>query len=261
MSAYQSSIRPAGQYLLKVLKQEGEVPYGRFYGDKDQDQKLLDGVLPFYPPCEGEEELEDLKAGILEEGHLCVEWAAWQLKDFGVVEIVESPDAKLIDGEPDFLIRLTGRGKTIDWDIEPFGFRDLNARFDASGASRWLIVFAETNHDGAEAFDFGAVAEVGATDGGVAVLDDCGNRYGPKTTPYRWAFQVSLWHHARSGNVELVFKNAGQQKTWADTIGKKQHLFRSSEFPEELMSVGYRVTQRVIDDTECVSHVKWIGGE
>lgn len=55
----------------------------------------------------------------------------------------------------------------------------------------------------------------------VIIRDDSGDVYGPGTGSYAWAFEVSLWHHARAGNVAAACDNEAQEDLWAEFIGQK----------------------------------------
>ena len=142
----QSQIKAAGDYLLSVLKAEKEVVYSRFYNaEPGTDVALVHGMWPFLmsQPVEQRGELDDGdKERLLEEAHVLLEWAAWQLEDLGVVKITTLKGSKLIDGEPDFRIELTERGMRFIEEGETFGYREPeNTRFDVSEASRWMLSF------------------------------------------------------------------------------------------------------------------------
>ena len=90
-----SQIKAAGDYLLSVLEAELEVAYSRFYNaEPGTDVALVDGMWPFLmsQPVEHRGELDDGdKEGLLEEAHMLLEWAAWQLADLGIVKITTLP--------------------------------------------------------------------------------------------------------------------------------------------------------------------------
>lgn len=260
-----AEIRAAGDYLLSVLQVEKVVPYSRFYShDAGTNVRLADGIWLFLEaqPAVARGELDESdRRDLLEEGHLHVEWAAQQLEDLGVVRITFT-DAKLADGEPDFLIELTERGGRFIRDGESFRFHSVRSGFDASQASRWLIDVAYHNSDVAVDFRFDIVGQVGYTDGDVKVTDDGGNTYPPGTRPYEWAFEVSLWHHVRLGHVALVFATAEQQRYWDAFMARyPSHLFQHDDFPALLRDVSYRLTPAATADPSTVRHVGWIGRE
>lgn len=89
-------VRPAGEYLLGILRAEGSVRFSRFYNDDTDYAKVA------------------ADAGIDEDdadhAHILIEFAADQLKRFGIVSYTTLPD-RLIDGEQDYLIELTAKGK------------------------------------------------------------------------------------------------------------------------------------------------------
>src|SRR5438270_659927 len=116
----QSGIKAAGDHLLDVLAAEKAVDYSRFYtSEPAAEAAMFEGVwkhLEAQPPeIRGELEDHDRRA-IIDEGHLLVEWAAWQLASLGVVTIETLDGTELIDGEPDYRITLTDRGSKFHAD-------------------------------------------------------------------------------------------------------------------------------------------------
>jgi hypothetical protein len=249
-------IAPAGCYLLSVLTAEGPVTYRRFYDHSPgRDREVAEGILARMEQPE-EDELDRL----LEEGHLLVEWAAWQLQDFAAVTI--TPLTTLLpDGEPDYRIELTEKGRELVGAPGAFKYRSLGSGFYAGGASEWLIVFAETNSDEPEPFEFHLVREVGFSDGEVRVTDDCGNVYPPGTRPYDWAFEVALWHHFRSGDFELTYESDEQENAWLDFCRSTAHLFQHHEFPASCLRVCYRLSEKALANPDGIQRVGWIGRE
>src|SRR5262249_46760285 len=111
-------IRATGLYLLEILKSEKVVRYSRFYNHTPgTEDRLVAGSIPFVvdsEACDAE--------GLHEEGHVMLEYAAWQLEDLGVVRIKEL-DEDLVDGDPDFQIELTDKGAQVLADGLTFRFR------------------------------------------------------------------------------------------------------------------------------------------
>jgi hypothetical protein len=256
-----ADITATGLYLLEILGREGAVNYSRFYGDDQSiEDALVAGALAHFPREDFDEYTE---RGLREEGHVALERAAWQLKAFGIVRIQELPAApRLIDGELDYRIELTERGREALANGLTFKFVHPRSHgYNAGEASRWLITFAEANSDCAEAFTFGTVVKVGATDGEVAAVDHSGNRYGAGTWPYEWAFQVALWHHVREGNIEVVISSDALRRTWDDFFGRRRDLFQHRDFPQALWNVAYRLTSDAARHPQKLRHVAWIGLE
>jgi hypothetical protein len=256
-----ADITATGLYLLEILGREGAVNYSRFYGsDPATEDALVTGALAHFP----REDLDEFtERGLRDEGHVALERAAWQLEAFGIVRIQELRAApRLIDGEPDYRIELTERGRAALANGLTFKFvHPRGYGFNAAEASRWLVAVARANSDRAEPPDFATAVERGATDGDVAAVDHSGNRYGTGTWPYEWAFQVALWHHVREGNVELVVSSDALRSTTDDFFGRHRHLFQHSDFPKPLWNVAYRLTSAAARDPTKVKHVGWIGRE
>lgn len=256
----QTLIHAAGLHLLDVLKADkAAVTYSRFYNDgPDTDRKLADAVLLRHEPAGDEEEAKSIRARLLDEAHLHVEWAAWQLVDRGVVRITFLDGVNLIDGEPDFRIELTPMGEEFVRDGGQFGFRDPDSRLRGKGASLWLIAFVAEGRG--EALTLHDVMTFGESDGEVEVTDDCGNAYPLGSRAYAWAFEVALWHHARSGNVVPVPEDDGQKAAWAKMAARRD-LFGppDMEAPHPLWEVPFRIAPGT--DTRTVRHLGWFGGE
>ena len=111
-------IRATGLYLLEVLRAEKVVRYSRFYNaTPGTDESLATGAMPFVVNnecCDAED--------LLEERHVMLDFAAWQLEDLGIVRITFLDEA-LIDGERDYQIELTERGAQVLAEGLRFDFR------------------------------------------------------------------------------------------------------------------------------------------
>lgn len=259
MSAW---IREAGLHLLDVLKIERAVDYSRFYNfEPGTDVKLAEAVWRHRKAATGEdpEDAEYEKNRLLEEAHLCIDWAAWQLYDRGLVRIAFLDGKKLEDEEPDFRIELTPMGEKFLAEGPTFGFRHLSSRFSGTAASEWVIWFLDGGGPG-QHLTLNDVMEYGETDGDVEITDDSKNVYPLGTPIYAWAFEVALWHHAREGNVIGSPKDDAQKAVWAEFIGRK-HLFPRPDMaePHPLWDVPFRLAPGVRPDK--VKHVGGFGGE
>ena len=205
-------IRATGLYLLEVLKAQKVVRYSRFYNDTPgTDNNLVTGAMRF---VEDEDycNAEDLR----EEGHVMLEFAAWQLEDLGIVQI-EELDANLMDGYRDFQIGLTEKGAQVLADGLAFGFRSPDYRITATPASEWLILLLEAGGEGME-ITLWEVMDFGDSDGDFRIKDDHGNTYRLGTRSFAWAFEVSLWHHARARHIEPACETPEQEKLWSDFV-------------------------------------------
>jgi hypothetical protein len=204
-------IRATGLYLLEVLNAEKSVRYNRFYNAvPETENRLVEGALPFVAHPESCN-AEDLR----EEGHVMLDFAAWQLEDLGIVRITFLHDT-LIDGEPDFQIEITEKGEHALAEGLRFAFRQPEYSITATPASEWLISFLEGG--GGETLTLRQVMKYGHSEAEVVIHDDCGNEYHLGTGTYAWAFEVSLWHHARAGHIVPAAETAEQEKVWSDFV-------------------------------------------
>jgi hypothetical protein len=248
-------IRATGLYLLGVLKSEKAVRYSRFYNDTPgSDESLAAVVMPFVVDHEscGAEDLS-------EEGHVMLEFAVWQLEDLGVVQ-VSLLDETLIDGERDYRIELTEKGAHVLAEGLNFHFRRPEYWITATPASEWLISLLEAGGEGQE-LTLRDVIDSGHSDGDVAIDDDCGNTYRLGTRTYAWAFEVSLWHHARAGHIEPAFETAEQDKLWSDFVGKTGRPSPPDiNAPQPLWDIPFRLADAVYAGKVQMVHVGKVGG-
>lgn len=198
-------IRATGLWLLEVLRTEKAVRFSRLCEKLWADEGPASGAM----------------RSAFEKGseHIDLQEAARQLKDLGIVRITHF-DESLVDSavyrlawpeisedflaglqksRPDFLIELTEKGERVLAEGLNLRFRDPGYRIKASPASEWLI--GVLNARRGETLTLRQVMESGHFDGKVVIADDCGNEYGLGTDSYAWAFEGSLWHHARAGNI------------------------------------------------------------
>jgi hypothetical protein len=110
--SYAHDIEKAGLFLLGLLWREGSVRYSRFFDGSDETQaELLQGMgfakegEDYLPECP--EHLMDLATG--------------QLSKAGIVKITWLSE-KLADGEPDYQIELTEKGRLFVESDERFQF-------------------------------------------------------------------------------------------------------------------------------------------
>lgn len=104
------AIEQAGTHLLGLLKVEGRVRYSRFYDGSDETHGELKKAL-------GIEDDDDWYCP-----ERLVDLAAWQLEVGGIVTLTTLDDL-LADGEQDYLIELTDRGRSFIERGERFQFR------------------------------------------------------------------------------------------------------------------------------------------
>lgn len=104
-------LSPGGAYLLGVLREEGAVPFSRFYNAQTDYAALASAA--------GIDESD------ADHAHVLIEFAAGQLEVAGLVSFSELPD-ELIDGERDYRIELTEKGKRFVAASRTFRFRDMD---------------------------------------------------------------------------------------------------------------------------------------
>lgn len=107
---YGEQLKPAGAYLLGILKAAGEVRFSHFY-NKETDYAALAAEA-------GIDESDE------DNAHVLIEFAAGQLEGAGIVSFT-TIDEKLIDGEDDYVIRLTDKGKELLAGGGAFRYRDM----------------------------------------------------------------------------------------------------------------------------------------
>ncbi len=252
-------IRAAGEHLMEVLKAEKSVRYSRFYNaEPGSDVALAEAVRKRLKARADTGEDEDCGDCLDDEAHLCVEWAAYQFQDRGFVRVTRLEGTELIDGEPD-RIDLTPLGERLLAGEGSFGYHHLDNRFHGTPASEWLVWFLHGGGEG-QHLTLDDVMDLGESDGEVEMKDGCGNAYPKGTVIYAWAFEVALWHHARSGHVLPRFDEPGQEAVWKEMVGRK-HLFQRPDMdaPHPLWEVPFGLAPGV--DPEKVRHVGWFGGE
>jgi hypothetical protein len=233
-------IRATGLHLLDVLRQEKSVRYSRFYNDDPlTDVNLARAVVPLMDdPEEGDEE------DIREQGHVMLEYAAWQLEDLGIVQITRV-DSTLIDGEQDFKIALSDKGEQLSSRDIDFGFRGPDYSINARDASEWLICYLEAAQP--REVTLLETMEIGESEGDIVVTDDCKNEYGFGTGSYAWAFEVSLWHHAQRGIIEAWTQSAEETEIWKRFISQKERPNFPSIFePHPVWQVPLRLTEAFV---------------
>lgn len=251
-------IRAVGLYLLDALKAERTVRFSRLCERLRAEDSPADGATP----------------SAVEKGaeHMDLQEAAWQLKDLGIVRITnldESlvdpglyrlawPDiseefvARLQKSHPDFLIELTEKGEHVLVEGLRFRFRDPGYRIQARPASEWLI--GALNARRGETLTLRQVMEGGYSGGKVVVHDDCGNEYGLGTDSYAWAFEASLWHHARESHILPACGSAEQERVWSEFVGRTERPRRpDAGAPQPLWDIPFRLADTV--DPAAIDHV------
>jgi len=249
-------IRATGLYLLEVLKAEKSVRYSRFYNaTPGTEESLAAGAMPFVEDNESCD-TEDLR----EEGHVMLDFAAWQLVDLGVVRITFL-DERLIDGERDFLIELTEQGERILAEGLTFGFRSPEYSITATPASEWLICLLESVEGiSGEEVTLREAMESGQSEGEIVIHDDCGNEYRLGTGSYAWAFEVSLWHHARAGHVVPACRTPEEESMWSAFVSQRGRPSPPNLCdPQPLWDIPLRLADSVKAGKVKINHVGTVG--
>jgi len=246
-------IRATGLYLLEALKAEKTVRFSRLCERLRADDTALSGVE------KGAERVD-------------LQQAAWQLKDLGIVRLTSldesllDPDlirlawpetseeflARLQKSNPDFLIELTERGERALAEGLNYRFRDPDSRIKARAASEWLIGILSARRG--DTLTLRQVMEGGQSDGKAVVRDDCGNEYGLGTDTYAWAFEATLWHHARAGNILPACGSAEHEQVWSEFVGRAERPRRpDAGASQPLWDIPFRLADMV--DPAAIDHV------
>lgn len=245
----QLGIHATGHYLWAILKSEHKVKYSRFYNDlADTADALINGAIQFI-----DKDDEDILEYLQEEGHVMLEYAAWQLEDFGVVKITRLTD-KLVDDDFDFLIELTPAGQQMPINGLLYSFHGAEHSIVATTASQWLIEFLD-GCDNRQTLTLREVMEYGDSHGYIKIEDSYfANAYGIETGSYIWAFEVSLWHHAKEGNIQPICKDNAQRWLWVNMICRTNRPDRPSpNIYNPLWDVPFRLSSGL--DTRKMNHV------
>jgi hypothetical protein len=108
--AYGFQTKPAGDYLLSILKLEPLIAYSRFYDGTDETEQALIAGMACVDEPECPAVLMDLAIGLF--------------TDMGIVTVSNLAE-KLADGEQDYEIRLTDTGKQFISQGAEYTFPDL----------------------------------------------------------------------------------------------------------------------------------------
>ena len=92
-------IEAAAKHLLSILHSESPIRYSRFYDGSDKTSQRLADAIGLEPKSRGWYSVEHI-----------IDLAVYELEKQGVVK-TRFLDERLMDGEPDYEIILTSRGK------------------------------------------------------------------------------------------------------------------------------------------------------
>ena len=159
--------------------------------------------------------------------------------------------SQLLDGDHDFQIELTENGERIVSQGLTFSFRDPEYSIDARPASEWFIELLRAAQG--ETLNLTQVMEAGNTDGDIAILDDCGNKYGFGSGTYAWAFEVVLWHHARRGDVVPMLGTADNVALWESFVSCSDRPSRPCIYASHpLWTIEFCLADTVNDNTDVI---------
>lgn len=209
-------IRAAGRFLVRRLVKKRSI----------DDRDLCDGTRPSRERLAaaiwrhtaaggsgGGRPTHLTESYLVGRGHQLVRDAAWQLADLGVLRI-RHPAPSPAGDEPVLGYEFTDRGDRFLADGEPFGYRKVRFNcFDFGPASVWLLDLAATRGE----VTLRAAMDEAERAGAAVVADDSGNRYGPGTNTFAWAFEAALWHHAVGCHVEPA-GSARTPKPWKELL-------------------------------------------
>lgn len=100
------------------------------------------------------------------------------------------------------------------------------------------------------------VMDFGDSDGDVAIQDDHGNTYRLGTRSFAWAFEVSLWHHARAGHIEPACETVEQKQLWSEFIAKTDRPCPPDmDAPQPLWQIPFRLTDAIYREEIQIVHV------
>src|SRR5262249_2493869 len=106
--SYAHNIEKAGGYLLALLQVENSVRYSRVYDGTDATEEALLRGMGFGPAIDGDTE-DDY---VPDNAATLMDLAVAELKQGGIVKTTVLDD-QLADGEPDYLIELTDKGRAF----------------------------------------------------------------------------------------------------------------------------------------------------
>lgn len=113
------NVKPVGDHLLRLLKEKGSIRYGEeFFDGTDEQRDRLRAAIGFGKDVDDEHEQDHLP--------VYADCAVSQLEDAGLVETERELPEVLIDGNHDYTITLTGKGRTFTASGEEFRYRDMD---------------------------------------------------------------------------------------------------------------------------------------
>jgi hypothetical protein len=121
------------------------------------------------------------------------------------------------------------------------GTRGQHYCITAAPASEWLIFLLQAGGEGME-ITLWDVMDFGHSDGNVAIVDDNGNTCRLGASAFAWAFEVSLWHHARAGRIEPAYETAEQERLWSEFVNRTDGPYPpDTNAPQPLWHIPFRL--------------------
>ncbi len=125
----------------------------------------------------------------------------------------------------------------------------------AAPASEWLIFLLQAGGEGMEITLWDAM-DFGHSHGNVAIVDGHGKTYRLGTSAFAWAFEVSLWHHARAGHIEPACETAEQEQIWSEFVARADGPTPpDTDAPQPLWQIPFRLAPAVHGREVQIVHV------
>jgi hypothetical protein len=125
----------------------------------------------------------------------------------------------------------------------------------AAPASEWLIFLLHAGGEGME-ITLGDVMDFGESHGNVKIVDEYGNNYRLGTSTFAWAFEVSLWYHARADHIEPACETAEQQRRWSEFIVTTDCPSPPDmNTPQSLWRIPFRLANRLHAEKVQIVHI------
>jgi hypothetical protein len=135
------------------------------------------------------------------------------------------------------------------------GIGSQHSCITAAPASEWLIFLLQAGGEGME-MTLWDVMDFGDSHGKVAIIDDQGNTYRLGTSMFAWAFEVSLWHHARAAHIECACETAEQEKLWSEFLAKREVPSPPDmNTPQPLWQIPFRLADAVHGRQVRIVHI------
>ncbi|HEY7326634.1 MAG TPA: hypothetical protein VH592_03270 [Gemmataceae bacterium] len=73
---------------------------------------------------------------------------------------------------------------------------------------------------------------------------------------FAWAFEVSLWHHARAGHIESASETAEQETLWSEFLARREAPSPPDmKAAQPLWQIPFRLTDAVHGSQLRIVHI------